>query len=425
MKNRVILLSLVTWLCQISVWAQLEVDSLGRTIIHKELKLSGEEGSLRQSLFGKEGDVYWCSGNSGLKLDSVGKFFLEAAVAGSSIFNTEVDYGFDPPYESIYPQHYDAALTVRSGGSRSIHSIYTGAEGGTHEGIRSDVYKNTDRPFAAYVMTTTPDSYRTSMQVFSVDGNGLVYGLSGFTQASDGRLKQDVKEIASGMDRISALRGVSFRYKPGVEQPVSAVSNENGHDGYASADVKRQIEEENTRERIGFIAQEVESVVPEVVRTLPDGTKTVMYTDLIPLLVEGMKEMQATIERQEERIAELEESLSGDNGDNVPEKVVPKNARDSEDSEIESSTGEAAIYQNVPNPFSQTTEIIYRLSTNARSASICICDLTGKQLKSYTLQPDMPTGKIVIPASDLTAGMYLYALVIDGTLVDSKRMIVE
>jgi len=37
----------------------------------------------------------------------------------------------------------------------------------------------------------------------------------------------------------------------------------------------------------------------------------------------------------------------------------------------------------------------------------------------------MPTGKIVIPASDLTAGMYLYALVIDGTLVDSKRMIVE
>ena len=171
-----------------------------------------------------------------------------------------------------------------------------------------------------------------------------------------------------------------------------------------------------------FIAQEVESVLPEVVRTLPDGTKTVMYTDLIPLLVEGMKEMQATIERQEERIAELEESLSGDN---VPEKVVPKNARDSEDSEIESSTGEAAIYQNVPNPFFQTTEIIYRLSTNARSASICICDLTGKQLKSYTLQPDMPTGKIVIPASDLTAGMYLYALVIDGTLVDSKRMIVE
>lgn len=355
-------------------------------------------------------------------MTSLGKFFLEAAESGSNIFNTEVDYGFDPPYESIYPQHYDAALTVRSGGSRSIHSIYTGAEGGTHEGIRSDVYKNADRPFAAYVVATTPDSYRTSMQVFSVDGNGLVYGLSGFTQASDGRLKQDVKEIVSGMDRISALRGVSFRYKPGEEQPVSAVANENSHAGYASSDIKRQIEAENARERIGFIAQEVEIVVPEVVRTLPDGTKTVMYTDLIPLLVEGMKEMQATIERQEERIAELEESLSGDN---VPEKVVPKNARDSEDSEIESSTGEAAIYQNVPNPFSQTTEIIYRLSTNARSASICICDLTGKQLKSYTLQPDMPTGKIVIPASDLTAGMYLYALVIDGTLVDSKRMIVE
>ncbi len=76
MKNRVILLSLVTWLCQISVWAQLEVDSLGRTIIHKELKLSGEEGSLRQSLFGKEGDFYWSDGFGGLKMTSLGKFFF-------------------------------------------------------------------------------------------------------------------------------------------------------------------------------------------------------------------------------------------------------------------------------------------------------------------------------------------------------------
>ena len=74
MKNRVILLSLVTWLCQISVWAQLEVDSLGRTIIHKELKLFGEEGSLRQSLFGKEGDFYWSDGFGGLKMTSLGKF---------------------------------------------------------------------------------------------------------------------------------------------------------------------------------------------------------------------------------------------------------------------------------------------------------------------------------------------------------------
>lgn len=85
MKNRVILLSLVTWLCQISVWAQLEVDSLGRTIIHKELKLFGEEGSLRQSLFGKEGDFYWSDGFGGLKMTSLGKFFLEAAEAGSNI----------------------------------------------------------------------------------------------------------------------------------------------------------------------------------------------------------------------------------------------------------------------------------------------------------------------------------------------------
>ena len=51
MKNRVILLSLVTWLCQISVWAQLEVDSLGRTIIHKELNPFANHCSVKRVTF--------------------------------------------------------------------------------------------------------------------------------------------------------------------------------------------------------------------------------------------------------------------------------------------------------------------------------------------------------------------------------------
>ena len=66
---------------------------------------------------------------------------------------------------------------------------------------------------------------------------------------------------------------------------------------------------------IGFIAQEVESVIPEVVREkempLLDGGmyKTVDYEKIIALLVESNKEQQDIISQLEERIIDLENRL--------------------------------------------------------------------------------------------------------------------
>ena len=46
---------------------------------------------------------------------------------------------------------------------------------------------------------------------------------------------------------------------------------------------------------MGFIAQEIETVLPQVIYTCDDGTKAVSYISLIGLLVEGIKEMQGKI----------------------------------------------------------------------------------------------------------------------------------
>lgn len=417
---------LLTWVVDAS--AQLKVDSLGNTILSKKLSFMEESGELSsQSLFCKDSDIYWTEngGWGGLKMTMLGKLFLNPADFGlNNIFNTEIDYTFDPPYVNIYPYNYTAALTIRSGACRPVHAILGDFNGGPHEGIRSDVYDFHDKPFVAYAVTTVSELDKpTSMQVFSVNGSGLVYGMSGFTQASDGRLKKDVHNISSGMDRINALRGVSFHYKS-AEKAVTLASPINDTvNRYISEDVKRQIEKEESRARIGFIAQEVENVVPEVVRTLPDGTKTIIYTDLIPLLVEGMKEMQETIVKQDERIAELETALLCYRDGKL--KGISAHSLSSEDSSGTQSIEEAVLYQNVPNPFTHTTEIAYRLSPTAHTASIVIYDLNGKQLKRYSLQPDVKTGKVEITASELVPGMYIYALVIDGTMLESKRMIME
>jgi hypothetical protein len=55
----------------------------------------------------------------------------------------------------------------------------------------------------------------------------------------------------------------------------------------------------------GVIAQEVEKVLPEVVNTGSDGTKAVAYTELIPVLIEAVKEQQKLIEKQQAELKEI------------------------------------------------------------------------------------------------------------------------
>ena len=58
-------------------------------------------------------------------------------------------------------------------------------------------------------------------------------------------------------------------------------------------------------QQVGFLAQEVEKEIPEVVKTDADGWKTVAYGNFAPYLVEAIKAQQKLIERLQARIAVL------------------------------------------------------------------------------------------------------------------------
>ncbi|MBN86195.1 MAG: hypothetical protein CL885_01590 [Dehalococcoidia bacterium] len=96
---------------------------------------------------------------------------------------------------------------------------------------------------------------------------------------SDKRHKGNVVTIESPVEKIMALRGVSFEWKD--TQKV-----------YSGED-------------IGVIAQEVEKVLPEVVEDRKSG-KGVKYEKIVPLLIEGIKAQQKTIEGLLSRIESLE-----------------------------------------------------------------------------------------------------------------------
>ena len=126
-----------------------------------------------------------------------------------------------------------------------------------------------------------------SYMYFAVNGYYAAYlTSSGTLSASDERLKENVTTLTGSLDKINQLRGVSFNWKN---------------------------EARGTGNNIGFIAQEVESVYPELVGDggLPDVDgesphKHVNYEKLVPALVEAIKELKTELDAAKARITTLE-----------------------------------------------------------------------------------------------------------------------
>jgi hypothetical protein len=99
---------------------------------------------------------------------------------------------------------------------------------------------------------------------------------------SSARLKKNIETIDSPLEKLLQLRGVAFDYK------------------------------ESDKHSIGFIAEEVVRVLPEVVDRNPDNADVVGidYSKIVPVVVEAVKEQQAIIGRLQERIERLEARLA-------------------------------------------------------------------------------------------------------------------
>jgi hypothetical protein len=167
------------------------------------------------------------------------------------------------------------------------------------------------------------------------------------------------------------------------------------------------------RQRYGFAAQEIKEFYPDLVSMDENGYLSVDYIGFIPLLVEKIKDLQFTIDNQQEII----NSLFSENVDNNINKLgVAGIAQTKVDVAV------AKVYQNNPNPFNVSTEIAFDLPDNISNAFLCIYDMQGKQLKKMSIS-SRGHSYIELAAETLSAGMYIYTLIADGVEVGTKRMI--
>lgn len=249
------------------------------------------------------------------------------------------------------------------------------------------------------------DPLSTPNETFYVLGNGTVYGCSFYTFNTPSRngdgTPRGSQPIINATELLSRIGGYYYDntefagfvpdYKNNPEVNPEAI------DG-----LMKDLEVERV---LGLDANEIEAVLPEAIRHDPQGAICINYQALIPVLIEGFKEQQRTIESLQKQIAELKSGVRGTDG--TGEQENSKNA----------------LFQNVPNPTNASTSIDCYLDSNVSKATIAVYDMNGLQLKEYSVY-NQGKNTITIKANEFKPGMYMYSLLVDGKLIDTKRMVI-
>jgi hypothetical protein len=154
----------------------------------------------------------------------------------------------------------------------------------TYTAASTTAHVGTDRIFT--VGNGTTPAARSSALIILKNGNSFFGGsvdATAFNVVSDRRFKTNISALETPLAKIMQLRGVSYTWK---QDEFPTRNFKDGKD-------------------FGFIAQEIEEVIPEVVVTDAEGYKRVNYTNLIPFLTAALQEQQTQIEALQKENAGL------------------------------------------------------------------------------------------------------------------------
>ena len=205
---------------------------------------------------------------------------------GSSDFtvsdNKKVFFGDDSDYYLVYDETTSDAFALVAGVEAASFKFnwaadqadddadswqWNIADGGTMT-LKSAIGGS----FATHV-TFTPNSTAASSGV-TFAGTATAVA---FETSSDRTLKKNITQLNNAMETVTALRGVNFEWKA------------------------------NDKYDIGFIAQEVQEILPEAVGLSAAGTLTVGYGKVSALLVEAFKEQQEEIKQLKSQVGQIDE----------------------------------------------------------------------------------------------------------------------
>ena len=264
-------------------------------------------------------------------------------------------------------------------------------------------------------------------------GNSSVTSIGGqvaWSNLSDGRAKTNIRTNVPGLDFINRLQPVTYNMNLDVLDELMKIDRTEQNDKMSPEmlEIERAAREfKQSIVQTGFIAQDVEKTAKALgydfsgVDVDGMGIYGLRYAEFVVPLVKAVQELIEQNERLLEQLNELhtEMQMLRENEN----AATRNNAVEQPTFNDFATTGKPAeLHQNVPNPFSQATQINYYLPENVTTAYLCFYDLQGKQLRQITLM-QRGAGSEIISGSQFAPGIYLYALIADGQEVDVKRMI--
>ncbi len=247
-----------------------------------------------------------------------------------------------------------------------------------------------------------------------------------FVTSSDYRLKENVRSLSKSdgcLNKLMDMNVVEFNNKQRQfttsnithqfsESPESLADNEVMEvnallEKDANDSVSHWYDEESPilkNKHYGLVAQELKEIYPDLVVESQDGYLAINYLEIIPLLIRSVQELKA--------------ELDATKGDDA--LVQKAQARNTDVTNIDAVV--TTLYQNTPNPFTESTLIQCDVAEAVVNADLYIYDMNGKQIDTYPITERGATS-VTIEGHSLEAGMYLYALIADGQVIDTKRMI--
>lgn len=111
------------------------------------------------------------------------------------------------------------------------------------------------------------------------DGNATLTGT--LTESSDINLKKDITSLEPVLENILKISGYRYKWKNNI----------------------------NSDPQIGLIAQEVQTFYPELVLEDEEGTLSVSYTKMVPILLEAIKEQQQQIDYLQDELSFIKSSI--------------------------------------------------------------------------------------------------------------------
>lgn len=234
--------------------------------------------------------------------------------------------------------------------------------------------------------------------IVNINGN---LNAANYTGPSDISLKNSINTLPNSLNKIKNLRPVTYKWNNPNDSMMSGI-------------------------HAGFIAQEVDTVIPQLVHTESNGLKSLAHIEMIPYLVSAIQEQQKQIKHLDSLVTLLTQSVSsccsnssarqtGIQGNN-PNHLINQLNIDLTDKDV------IVLNQNVPNPFAEQTTITYNVPEKYGFAQIVFKTVDGKIIKTVDITKK-GRGQINVFANDLSNGLYMYSLIVDGVTIDTKKMV--